>query len=160
MTRTSRAAGLALLLLGAAAYRQEPPVPPAVLRLLGCIECNSGELAAVTALGDSAVPALRRFLLAGPPTEAVDRMRRSLVALGRDPALPPTGSRMLERAVAKQLADYIGHYRLRAALGLAAIGTPEARAALCAGRAADRGRGGLGTVLDSALMAAGRVTCP
>lgn len=160
MTRTSRAAGVALLLLGVAACREEPPVPPAVLLLMECIECNSGELAVVTGLGDPAVPTLRRFLLEGPPTEAVDRMRRSLVALGSDPSLPPTGSGVLARAVAKQLDDYVSLYRLRAALGLAAIGTPDARAALCAGRAAGLGQGGLGTVLDSALVTAGGGTCP
>lgn len=159
MTRMLPATGLAILLLAAAACHDDPPTPPAVQLLMECIECTSGELAAVQALGDTAVPALRRFLLDGPPAEAVDRMRRNLVALGSDPASPSAPGR-LTPAVTKQLDDYARLYRMRATLGLGAIATARSQAALCAGRAAGLGRGGLGTVLDSALVTAGGRPCP
>lgn len=155
MSRSCRLAGLGLLLVGAAACRDEAGVPPAVLRLMECIECSAGELTAVIALGDTAVPALRAFLLNGPPPESVDRMRRRLVELVGGATVSPAVGGTAVAVVDRQLGEYVGLYRSRAALGLGGVATASARAALCAGQAAGRG-----DVVDSALVQVGGAPCP
>lgn len=157
MKRLGRLLALGLVLLGTGACDEDLAISPAVFLFMECIECTSSELEAVKAMGDTAVPVLRGLLLNGPPQASVDRMGRSLTALLGDSTHVPVS---LAPAVVRQVEGYVAAYRLRAAVALGAIGTPAARAALCAGRASEVATGSVGMTVDSALALIGGGGCP
>lgn len=157
MSRPGRGVMLGWLLLATVSCDEDLTIPPAVFLFMECIECSSGELASVAAMGDSAVPILRGFLLDGPPQASVDRLGRSLSALVGDTTHIPAA---LAPAVVRQVESYVAVYRLRSAVALGAIGTPRARTALCAGRASAVAVGTVGGAIDSALTLIGRGGCP
>lgn len=76
----ARAMLVALVLLASCDTPRAGP-DARVKRMLGCIECMAGEQAAVVAMGDSAIPALRAIVLGDSSIAAIPRARASL-ALG------------------------------------------------------------------------------
>lgn len=104
-----------------------------VYSYLECIECVDGELAAVGALRDSAVAILGQALIAGPPPERVEHLRRhldSMYALVRDDIAQSGETEALpgrSAYVGVALGNYEATYRSRAALALGRIRTPDAR---------------------------------
>jgi len=124
-------------------------VAGSVLRWMQCQECIDGERAAVVAMGDSAVPDLRRLLIDGPPADFVDRVR----AEARTPLQRPTGVQVPPQTfVERVVEDFRSSYRVRASSALGLIGGPAAIAALCAGRAQSFGRREVRAAIDSALV--------
>lgn len=100
---------------------------------LECIECVDGELAAVGALRDTAVPVLGQALIAGPPVERVEHLRQHLDSMyllvqddiaqsGETEDLPDRNA-----SVGVALGNYEATYRARAALALGRIRTPDSR---------------------------------
>jgi hypothetical protein len=114
------------------------------------------ERARVVALGDTAVPRLRRILLDGPPPEHVAAVRATMVDLGRRVSPPRVPSNAIIDA---QLDKFRAMYRLRAASALAGIGTNRARQALCAGRAASLPHANVREAIDSGIVQIGG-SCP
>lgn len=99
-------------------------------RYMECDECVDAELAAVRALGDTAVPLLRQYLLHGPPPTRVTR-RHDLLLVWQA-RVQHDSAAALGPLAEKLLGNYTLRYRRRSANALKAIGTPNAQAALCA----------------------------
>lgn len=101
-----------------------------------CVECQSGELAAVKTLGNTVVPELRLALLNGPAEARVRAERSRLQKAYRD--LKDYERRHPENAVPESeqryvdanLLPFVLRIRVRSARALGAINTPDARAAL------------------------------
>lgn len=137
------AVALAVLCSGGAASAQPPPVAPAITAWLDCVECSNAELKSVAALGNSAVPELRRVLLNGPAAEQLAAERQHLQRTYR--TLKEYEQRRPERRVALTEPEYMRIYeekfvllkRGRAARALGAIATETAIAALQAALAMD-----------------------
>ena len=130
--RAARLLGVALWATGGGC--QSPSADDAVtshvLAYMECDECTAGELLAVRADGDHATPILRTYVLDGPPDGQKDRKRQELfrwqagVLHDSSPGFLPGSQRLFD--------NYTLRYRSRAANALRHIGTPAARAALCA----------------------------
>ena len=124
-----------LLVLGTAGCTQRTPpgIPPAVSRLMECIECQGAELDSVVAVGQPLVPVLRMLLTDGPPISQVEALRQTLELQlsGTAVAPPPLPPEQRDSVIVKQLDDYRNVYRTRAAFALGAIGGQQARDALC-----------------------------
>lgn len=140
-----------------------PPVsaPQPVILLMECVECWSGELPTVVALGSHAVPSLGLFLRTGPPGDRVTRLETAMARSLTDSAvapLPPLNQVDRAAVVAKQVTDYRTMYQTRAAQALGLIGGSESKSHLCAARAT----GQTPTVLDAidAALAAIGTACP
>jgi hypothetical protein len=133
-----------------------PATTKAVTALMRCIECDANEQAHVAALGDSAVPILRSFLLDGPPPDALVRMKRYIDGLKTPLAglQPPTQATLDET-----LEDYVSSYRIRSAGALAAIRTADAHSAVCEAKRRNFTRADVQSAIDTALA---RIpgTCP
>ena len=107
-----------------------------IVAWLECEECTDGELEAVVALGEVAVPSLAASLQEGPAPASLELVRRQLIAnyaalteyakTHREAATPLSE----EEYVETYLGNYVALCRIRSAMGLAEIGGPEARAAL------------------------------
>jgi hypothetical protein len=103
---------------------------------LDCEECTRDQLAAVAALGDTAVPALNNLLRTGPPQPAVDARRAFLETRWQKmqsyAAAHP--EQPVPQARAKYVEGYVRRYvllnRMRAARALGAINTAAAQNAL------------------------------
>lgn len=104
-----------------------------IAKLAGCIECATGEQAAVVAMGDTAIPALRRLLIQGPLPAALARRDSVLRAPYRDSLgiMRVTPAHIVDR----RLDDFRTMHRVRASLTLGLIGGDSARRALCDARA-------------------------
>ncbi|HUL69904.1 MAG TPA: hypothetical protein VLT17_06735 [Gemmatimonadales bacterium] len=114
----------------------------AVDRWLTCEECNSGELAAVLALGPQTFSSLRERLLTGPDSAKLHRLEDGLAqrahrlqdSVPLPPNHPPPAHGQLtveeQRYVDTFLANYTAVVEKRAALALAKIGGPEAKLVL------------------------------
>jgi hypothetical protein len=114
----------------------------AVDRWLTCEECNNGELAAVLASGAQAFGPLRERLLTGPDPSKLHRLENGLAQrahrLQDSVPLPPNhvppahGQLTVDeqRYVDTFLSNYTAIVEKRAALALAKIGGPEAKALL------------------------------
>ena len=121
-----------LLACEPAAIRPEDAVDArrTLLAWFECEECWSGELDAVAALGERAVPMLAATLEAGLSPASRARLEGQLVAYydaARD-AAPPGWSR--DEFVAHHLGNRDASYRSRAAVALGRIGGREAEQAL------------------------------
>ena len=135
-----RPAGAVLVVLLAGCGDPTPPPPPragdqaVVRRWLLCEECYHGEIDSVLARPGTSVPLLAAAL-DGPPAALRENVRRQLEETyqhlanraAREGRVPPL---TLDEYVAHFLGNYEAVYQSRAITGLAAIGTPEARAAL------------------------------
>ena len=103
---------------------------------LDCEECTSDQLAAVAALGDTAVPALNNLLRTGPPKPKVDARRAFLET--RWQKMERYAAAHTEQPVPQARAQYVEGYvrryvllnRMRAARALGAIKTPASQNAL------------------------------
>ena len=114
----------------------------AVDRWLTCEECNSGELAAVLALGSQSFSSLRERLLTGPDSAKLRRLEDGLAqrahrlqdSVPLPPNHPPPAHGQLtvdeQRYVDTFLGNYTAVVEKRAALALAKIGGPEAKLVL------------------------------
>lgn len=107
-----------------------------------CEECTEGQLRAVVAFGEKAVPSLVATLEQGPSPAQLEELRRALETSwaeiqrhqrtnrmelpGGETGLP--GSR--EQYLETYLGNYVALYRVRAAQALAAIGGERAERAL------------------------------
>jgi hypothetical protein len=127
--------------------------PPAVFRLLECIECIDGERDTVLAMGAAAVPSLRRAVVDGPAPGRMARLDSTLRAIRT-----PADTRLAEAAIAEQKASFRALYFRRGADALGAIGGDSARAALCQARLADGVPAWHRQFADSALARMG-ATC-
>lgn len=116
--------------------RQTPALQDPIVEWFDCVECTAQQLAAVKALGDTAVPDLRNTLMTGPNDERIEaerrRLRKAFQSMKEYERSHP------QNAVNGTEQDYINAYlpaftmrnRVRAARALGAIGTPAARKAL------------------------------
>lgn len=151
-THRARFAVLSVVLVVTAC--QPTPINPAVDDWVECADCGRDAYERVVAVGTPAVPVLSDWLLNGPPSDRVERVRASTMRiLAGSPAM---SSARQAAIVNKQLADYARQYRRRSALALGGIGGSDALAALCRARLTassllER------TVLDSAVGRTGRV---
>jgi hypothetical protein len=101
-----------------------------------CEECHPVQLIAVTRYGDAIIPSLAATLHGGLSPASRELMRRSLAARyeqlvrqgEKDPKFKISASE--KEFVARHLEDFDARYRIRAAQALAALGGPQARAAL------------------------------
>jgi hypothetical protein len=130
----------AALALGACGGRPQPIAGPVdgrvIVSWLECEECQEGELAAVAALGDDAVPVLVATLRDGMSPATRERLRLQLEAAYRGrraygrlhPDAGPTLTR--EEYVDHHLANRDALYRVRSIRALARIGSRAARRAL------------------------------
>lgn len=128
-----------------------PAVASTTYRWMQCHDCMNGERDGVIALGDTAVPLLRKVLQDGPPDPHVATVARSLRELadrsrGRD--APDYATRVFV------LSRFRSMYQLRAISALRGIGTPDAVAALCAARQRAMTRAGTSRSVTSALDSA------
>jgi hypothetical protein len=111
------------------------PIPPSVQFWLDCEEC-AGQLDTLKVIGQPAVPVLSEVLRNGPPASRINRLEKYLDslhgALARHVHTHPNDGPLPGKR--QYIDSYVGafsdRYRLRAAVGLATIGGPEARAAL------------------------------
>lgn len=112
----------------------EPSIDERIWRMVRCIECMEGEQAAVVAMGQSAIPALRYFLLNGPPDTTVARKDSALRAPLRPPS--PTLGPVVPAApyVQRRVDDFVATFRIRSSYALGLIGTDSARRVLCQGK--------------------------
>ena len=105
---------------------------------LSCDECISEERAAVDAIGEDAVPTLKRAVKDGPSPGRREIMRRKF--LDRYPTPGPGG--LSAAAYADQLVgNYVANYRKRSAVSLGDIGGKKARDALRDALTDSAGRG-------------------
>jgi len=134
----SRRATLAVGCAALAACAAPPPAEiGAVTEYLECIDCATVALRPVVALGDTAVPLLRRALERGPSPERVARERayatdaheRIRRYAAQHPSLPHIAVDTVFVADAVMRLD--ARIRLRAARALLQIGTREAVAVVC-----------------------------
>lgn len=149
LTLAASAAGCHLFQAGA------PTPDPAMITarvyaFMLCQECSGGERADVLALGNSAVPLLRSTLLTGPPPDHIARLTQAL-STPASPARPP----LSPGTIALQIANVDAMYRVRAADALAAIGSNDARHALCAGKTTPALRPRVYAKIDTALARVG-----
>ena len=107
-----------------------------IVTWLECEECVDGELQAVVALGEQAVPGLAKFVQAGPSFERIEAYREHLSRTYEE--LREYGTRHPEDQIQTTEQQYINMYseslnnlyRIRAALGLSSIGGQAARNAI------------------------------
>jgi HEAT repeat protein len=126
-----------------------PATTETVTSWMRCQECTSDERAQVVALGDTAVPLLRSFLLDGPPAADVDRYWRYLQPL----AHPTNGSRPATQATLEHIReDYISNYRIRSAHALGEIRTADALSAVCEAKRRNFARPGVQKAINEALV--------
>ena len=126
----------AVLSVHGVAPAQPPPPAAVVTAWLDCVECSNAELKSVVALGESAIPELRRVLLNGPAAEQLAAERQHLQRTYR--TLKDYEQRRPERRVPLTESEYVRTYeekfvllkRGRAARALGAIATDAAVAAL------------------------------
>jgi len=133
---------LATFLVAACSSAPSPTAQVAIDQWLTCEECNAGELAAVLALGHAALAPLRERLLTGPDSSKIHRLEDALAQRAQRledsvplPHIhpPPHHGHLSVRAqryVDTFLANYTAVVEKRAALAVARIGGPEAKAAL------------------------------
>lgn len=136
-------------LLTAPKCRGEPAIDPRIWRMVRCIECRDREQAAVVAMGESAIPGLRYFLLNGPPDSTVARQDSALrapyytgVGGGRGAGGGGGGGRSGNQgfvsppaqSVQRRVNDFTAMYRIRSSLALGLIGGDSARKTLCVAR--------------------------
>ena len=177
--RTSGAMRLLVIIapLMALACPQPVTVDPRIWRMSRCTECQSVEMDSVVAMGASAVPGLRKFLLEGPPDSTVQRQDSAMSAPysnggggrggrgGRPtpgvptrtpppPPLPPPSHAIVQL----RLDDFVAMYRIRSSLALGLIGGNAARKALCEGKARQF-RPDVARMIDSGLVLLNG-TCP
>ena len=107
----------AMLLTATMLWRADPPE---LTRWFECIECSHGELKAVAALGPSAVPLLRTYLLNGAPADQRARFRTQVTFL-RLVVSGDTSTVAARQRVDQQVDAFQRRYRRRAALALGAI---------------------------------------
>jgi hypothetical protein len=112
----------------------EPAIDRRIWRMVRCIECMEGEQAAVVAMGQGAIPALRYFLLNGPPDTTVARKESALRAPLRPPS--PTLGPIIPSTiyVKRRVEDFVATFRIRSSYALGLIGTDSARRVLCRGK--------------------------
>lgn len=108
-----------------------------IVAWLECIDCRDGELQAVLALGDTAVPYLVQALLGGPSPASREVMRQHLVesfqSLQQNAPSHNTSPLSSQQDYVQDYMDnYIAAYRIRASIALGKIGGPEAEEALLA----------------------------
>jgi hypothetical protein len=120
-------ASLAFILLATLGACGEETLLPPIQGWLHCDECIDGERAAVRALGESAVPQLKRALLEGPPARDREVVRQEAVAAHSRAGV---GTLTASQYAAHAVDNYVATYHERAALGLGDIGTVSARMAL------------------------------
>jgi len=102
---------------------------------LNCEECEDGELNAVLALGDTALPSLRQALLQGPSAAELEEARSHLMA-SYDGILPywpaesgsPPPTR--DEYVRMYLSNLVARYQKRAMIALETLGGRQAIQAL------------------------------
>ena len=157
-------------LLAARCQEAEPPIDPRVWRMVRCIECRDGEQRAVVAMGESAIPGLRYFLIKGPPDTTLARQDSALSAPyhadgggrggrggggrgGTTGTLSPPA-----QAVQRRLDDFIAMYRMRSSLALGLIKGDSARKTLCLARSMQF-RDDVRRIIDSSLVLLNG-TCP
>lgn len=105
----------------------------AVLSFLECIECVDGELMAVEAMGDSALPLLGQLLIDGPPADRADRLRSHLdsqyLLLRDDLAQSGESEETPDRDAYLKVAldNNQATYRSRAAFALGRLRSADAR---------------------------------
>lgn len=136
---------LAWIAFGACVGAQQPPArgqrpagPPATATeaWLECVECSTGELQAVTKLGQAAVPELSSALVDGPPAakrQSYDKYLRKMFAdlKAYEKTHPKSVVASTEdEFVTRDMAKYTNLYRVRAARALGEIGGPNAIDAL------------------------------
>jgi hypothetical protein len=97
---------------------------------LHCEECNEGELEAVVAFGDEAVPSLAAALRGGLSPARRERMAQRLGAFYDAQHGTGTGGRGREAFIAHHVGKREALVRVRAAHALGFIGTGAAEAAL------------------------------
>jgi hypothetical protein len=172
-----RLLGLGSALSLAQCRTPEPPIDVRLWDMVRCIECIDGEQAAVVAMGQSAVPGLRFFLLNGAPDSTIARERDALSGpfqvgavitppgrAGRggrsSSTIGPPGTVVVPPAavVAQRVDDFKAIYQMRSSLALGLIGTDSARRVLCEGKAAPL-RVDVRKMIDSALVLLNG-TCP
>lgn len=90
-----------------------------------CEECQDGELAAVVALGESAVQTLSTHLTQGPPADRLASLERTLRA-SHTRIADSEGAESEAAYLTRYRANYVAKYQSRAARALGAIRTPEA----------------------------------
>jgi len=102
-----------------------------------CEECSSGELEAVTKLGQSAIPSLAATLRAGPSPSSREIQHEHLVQTYREmqvyaKAHPRESNiKVSEEEYVRQYSEnYVALYQIRAARALESIGGEQARKAL------------------------------
>jgi hypothetical protein len=124
----------AMISAGCNASEPEPAIDARIWRMVRCIECIQDEQANVVAMGESAIPGLRHFLLNGPPDTTVARQDSLLRAPYS--ASPPAVGLIFPPAqlVEGRVQDFIAMYRMRSSIALGLIGTDSARRTLCAGK--------------------------
>lgn len=137
---------LALLLLSTLACRDDGPLEESpesalaarrdVVRWLECEECTDGELEAVLALGQRAVPTLVATLGKGPSPARMERERIALEARYRAlKAHVAANPRLrIHETAERYVADYLENlellYRARSARALGVLGGQRAEAGL------------------------------
>lgn len=115
-----------LLVVAAGCQRLTSTEQATVRRWLLCEECVAGERDSVVALGDRAVPTLGKAL-EGPPADGLENIRNQVAS---------EYARISSHVVSRQayvrhyVDNYVATYQSRAAVALAGIGTPRARAVL------------------------------
>lgn len=107
-----------------------------ILNWLECVDCLDHELEKVARLGTTAVPSLIATLRQGPSEAQRESMRRRLITLFAQSKhsgghKPGHGKTMSESSyVEHHLNGYSNRCRMRAAIALGRIGSPESKAAL------------------------------
>ena len=151
-------------LLTAPKCRGEPPIDPRIWRMVRCIECRDGEQAAVVAMGESAIPGLRYFLVNGPPDSTIARQDSALRApyytgVGGGRGGGGGGGRSgtpgfvspPAQSVQRRVNDFTAMYRIRSSLALGLIGGDSARKTLCVAKSMQF-RDDVRRVIDSSLV--------
>jgi hypothetical protein len=137
---------------------EPPPIDARVWKMTRCIECIDGELPAVVAMGDTAVPALQYLLLYGPPDTVVAHKDSALRAPYHSGS---SGAPLVVAPAAfvdRRIDDFRSSFRIRSSRALSLISSDSAKRALCRGRSMQF-RDDVRLAIDSALILAGG-TCP